>query len=153
MTPTLETPKAEQVIAIVENIFGTVLDMKVAVTERQSQLFKESHFVSCVTISGQWNGAAMIRCPTRLAQVIAAKMFDTDEGKVQIADCRDALGEITNITAGNFKSLLQEATQLSLPIVSEGIDLDVHIPGAKHYSLLFFKVAGHIFEVTIIACQ
>ena len=44
------------------------------------------------------------------------------EGDLTDADLRDALGELTNMAAGNLKTLLPGSDDISLPTVVEGSD-------------------------------
>jgi CheY-specific phosphatase CheX len=56
-------------------------------------------------------------------------MFDTPEASDD--ETRDALGEIANMTAGNVKALVESYCRLSLPMVAEGRELTISIPGSK----------------------
>ena len=56
-------------------------------------------------------------------------MFDTEAASDD--EIRDALGEVANMTAGNVKALVESYCRLSLPMVAEGSELAISIPGSK----------------------
>src|ERR1019366_6717354 len=74
-----------------------------------------------VSIDGAWNGAIMVRCPIALATTLTTAMFQADNAP-GFDDVRDALGELTNMVAGNVKALLPSPRNLSLPAVALGTD-------------------------------
>jgi hypothetical protein len=72
-----------------------------------------------VQITGAWLGTVLLECPEELAKKVARLMFGLDSEEPTREEVRDALAEITNITAGNFKSLVGGHCRLSMPQVSE----------------------------------
>jgi CheY-specific phosphatase CheX len=58
-----------------------------------------------LAISGARTGTVAVSCSPELARRVAAAMFGTS-GQVPDEDARDALREVANIVAGNFKSLV-----------------------------------------------
>src|SRR4029450_13502819 len=71
----------------------------------------------------------LVICPEVLAQRVAGVMFDTPDASED--EGSDALGEIAKMTAGNGKALLGGYCRLSLPMVAEGRELAISIPGSK----------------------
>jgi chemotaxis protein CheX len=71
----------------------------------------------------------LVSCPEALAQRVAGVMFDTEAASDD--EIRDALGEVANMTAGNVKALVESYCRLSLPMVAEGKELAISIPGSK----------------------
>ena len=72
-----------------------------------------------------------IRCPQEVAASIATKMLGGQGDKEQMCD---AMGEICNMCAGNFKgkiSNLADHCMLSVPTVVVGGDYDVYSSGAE----------------------
>ncbi len=92
---------------------------------RESSLAEETSMTGSIQISGTWKGAVHLQCTYRLARRAAALMFGLEEGKLNHDDVLDALGELTNMTAGNLKSLLPGESYMSLPTVVDGTDYDV----------------------------
>ncbi len=76
---------------------------------------------SRVYLTGAWRGCVELACPPALAVAFAAGMFHVPADAIGPAEVQDALGELTNMLAGNIKSLLPSPTFISLPgDVSDG---------------------------------
>ena len=79
-----------------------------------------------VGLAGTLCGVLSIRCDASSAAAIASRMLGEPVGSTSCTDqLRDALGEICNMIAGNFKARvegLQEKCMLSVPTVITGRD-------------------------------
>jgi CheY-specific phosphatase CheX len=104
-----------------------------------------------VTISGDWQGAVILQVPQRLAQRVAAIMFQLGDGLPTLEDMQDALGEITNMTGGNLKALMPGSCYLSLPAVVNGNDYRIRIPTAHVLSRVLFECDGQPAVVSLVA--
>jgi chemotaxis protein CheX len=83
---------------------------------------------SMVGLAGQLCGVLSVRCDDKAAALMASKMLGVDLDKAG-PEVSDALGEICNMVAGNFKnkvSGLGEGCMLSPPTVITGSDYDLH---------------------------
>src|SRR5262249_14231507 len=109
-----------------------------------------SFLTGCIQITGAWNGAVTVDCAGDLARSIAAIMFDVPLEETMPDQVNDALGEMTNIIGGNFKSFLPEPSQLSLPSVAEGTDYFFRIIGSRQLAQFNFSCQGLPFQVTIV---
>jgi CheY-specific phosphatase CheX len=89
------------------------------------------HLSASVQISGGWDGTVLVSCAEGLARKVAATMFDVEESTTTDDEIRDALGEVANMTAGNVKALVESYCRLSLPMVAEGRELAISIPGSR----------------------
>jgi chemotaxis protein CheX len=102
-----------------------------------------------VHVQGGWNGAVMLQCPRPLATALAAAMFrggdEPDEEEV-----RDALGELTNMVAGNVKALLPPPCSISLPTVALGSDYEVSVVGTLPDVAVTFTSGTHPLTVTLL---
>lgn len=81
-----------------------------------------------VGMAGQLCGVLSVRCTGRAAAMMASKMLGMDLDKVG-PEISDALGEVCNMIAGNFKnkvSGLSEGCMLSPPTVVTGSDYSLH---------------------------
>lgn len=106
-----------------------------------------------VQITGAWLGAVLLECSEELAKKVARAMFGLDSEEPTSEEVRDALAEITNVTAGNFKSLVCGHCHLSMPQVTHGV-LDPPIaPNNVVISRQAFACQGKCFVVTILAGQ
>ena len=74
-----------------------------------------------VVISGAWRGAVTLGCSSALARRAAAAMFGKLPADAEAGEIRDALGELTNMVGGNFKTLLRGDCRLSVPNVVDTV--------------------------------
>jgi chemotaxis protein CheX len=77
--------------------------------------------LASVTISGAWQGVLTLGCSTSVARSAAAAMFGKLPQDAAPDDIRDALGELTNMVGGNFKTLLKGDCRLSVPNIVDTI--------------------------------
>jgi|SRR5579863_7621766 len=83
---------------------------------------------SMVGLAGQLCGVLSIRCDRKSATLMASKMLGVNPENVG-PELSDALGEVCNMVAGNFKNKipgLSEGCMLSPPTVITGNDYDLH---------------------------
>ena len=114
---------------IVTDIWTSMLGFPVEARGEPAAVNGSRHLSASVQISGGWEGTVLVSCPDSLAQRVAGVMFDTPGASDD--EIRDALGEIANMTAGNVKALVESYCRLSLPMVAEGRELAISIPGSK----------------------
>jgi len=85
-------------------------------------------FTAMVGLAGQLCGVLSVRCDAKGASLMASKMLGVALDKVG-QDVPDALGEVCNMIAGNFKNKiagLAEGCMLSPPTVITGSDYSLH---------------------------
>ncbi len=83
---------------------------------------------SMVGLAGQLCGVITVRCQEKAAALMASKMLGLPVEKVG-QDFSDALGEVCNMVAGNFKNKiagLSDGCLLSPPSVITGSDYSLH---------------------------
>ena len=102
-----------------------------------------------VGIDGAWRGAVVVRCPFRLASVVTATMFDSGD-EPPFDDIRDAIGELTNMIAGNIKALLPQPSTISLPTVALGAQYEIGVTGARVVAEVAFSSASLPLVVTVM---
>ena len=107
--------------------------------------------VGRVQITGAWLGAVLLECSEELAKDVARIMFSLDSGEPTREETRDALAEIANITAGNFKSLVGGQCHLSMPQVTDYVQPAA--PKDVVISRQAFGCQGELFVVTILEGQ
>ena len=81
-----------------------------------------------VGLAGQLCGVLSVRCNQKAAALMTSKMLGVARDRVG-PEVADALGEICNMVAGNFKNKilgLAEGCMLSPPTVITGSDYDLH---------------------------
>lgn len=96
-----------------------------------------------VGLAGELCGILTVRCNSQSAARMAARMLGTDL-ETAGAEKWDAMGEICNLVAGNFKHNvpgLGEGCMLSPPMVISGAEYSLHamIEDELHTVLLFEK--------------
>jgi chemotaxis protein CheX len=84
-----------------------------------------------VTIGGDADAVVVLRCDQTLAREIAAAMFAMPAYELTDTDVIDALGEVTNVSGGAIKALIDGTCRLGLPIVTVGRDQQIDVPGAR----------------------
>jgi chemotaxis protein CheX len=87
---------------------------------------KDGEFTALVGLAGSLCGVLSIRCTNQAARIMAGKMLDMPPEEVD-SDSWDALGEIANMIAGNFKGKLSGVgnhCMLSVPTIIVGTDYE-----------------------------
>jgi len=106
--------------------------------------------VGKVQITGAWLGTVFLECPEKLAKMVTRIMFGLDSEEPTPEEVRDALAEMTNMTAGNFKSLVCGHCHLSALQVSEGVPDRVIVPKNPPVFRQAFICQGEPFIVTLL---
>jgi chemotaxis protein CheX len=95
-----------------------------------------------VGLAGQLCGVLTVRCTAKSAAHMASRMLGTDPDKAG-PEVWDALGEICNMVAGNFKnkiSGLGDGCMLSVPTVITGGNYSMISPVNEEYrTILLFE--------------
>jgi chemotaxis protein CheX len=87
-----------------------------------------SEFTAMVGLAGQLCGVLTLRCSAQSATLMASKMLGVDPKQAD-EHMWDALGEVCNMIAGNFKNKLTgmaDRCMLSVPTVITGADYSFH---------------------------
>lgn len=82
-----------------------------------------------VGLAGQLCGMLSFCCDNKAALLITSKMLGAELDKISNNEMSDALGEVSNMVAGNFKnkvSGLGDGCMLSPPTVITGSDYDTY---------------------------
>lgn len=137
-----------EIEGITQMIWETLFELPIR-RDDASALGVEPTVTGIVHIDGAWHGAVMLRCPVPLAVALAAAMFQGDT-EPSFDDVRDALGELTNMIAGNLKSLLPQPCVISLPAVARGTDYDIGVLGTAVVATVPFVCDGRPLIVTLV---
>jgi CheY-specific phosphatase CheX len=106
-----------------------------------------------INITGDWQGALALQVPVPLAERVASIMFSLDRRRPTAEDVLDALGEITNQTGGNVKSLMPGVCHLSLPAVVRGSDYTIHLRGTEVVTRVVLACEDSAFIVNLLAAR
>jgi len=133
-----------------ETIWKSILSLDAKPIEVDNEVSENNYALAgCIQITGAWNGTVTIDYPMSLAKQVASIMFDLQDEAVENDLIQDALGELTNMTGGNIKSLLPEPCFLSLPAVAVTKSA-MRIPGSEMVSKITFQCNGEHFQVTLL---
>jgi chemotaxis protein CheX len=110
-------------------VFEMMLGCQLTVPERPVDGFYDT--TSIVGLAGKLCGTMTVSCGAKSATLIASKMLAMEavDGSREVAD---ALGEVCNMVAGNFKNKipgLGDGCMLSVPIVITGKNYSTHSLG------------------------
>jgi chemotaxis protein CheX len=89
---------------------------------------EENDVASMVGLAGQMCGVMTIRCSTKAALLMASKMLGVDSEQSG-PEMWDAVGEVCNMVAGNFKNKIDgmgDGCMLSVPTVIMGTHYSLH---------------------------
>ena len=98
---------------------------------------------SRVPVQGSFHGSVSVSCSPRLARRLAARMFGVDEASVCDADMEDAVFELANVVAGNFKALMPRPIEIGLP------QADTQVPGESLCQRLAFACEGEPLVISV----
>jgi hypothetical protein len=75
-------------------------------------------------------------------------MFGKEPPEADQGEIRDALGELTNMVGGNFKTLLKGDCKLSVPSVTDAVALAQVDPAPEGH--LWFDYEGGVVLVNVV---
>ncbi len=140
----------EEILEITEATWNSMLGLDIRPNAAgPAPSAEEDILVGQVHISGAWEGHVQLYGTGALAQSAAAKIFAIAPDAVQAQDQIDAMYELTNIIAGNIKSLLPEPCHISLPQVERAAEWEGGVTGADRVSELSFECEAQPLLVTL----
>ena len=131
---------------IVRDIFLAMLAMEVEVDDGPMQQSGTPVVTASMHLGGGWNGAVLLQCGLPAACAFAAAMLGIEKPDAANDDVKDVMGELINMVAGNFKSLLEGGASLSMPTVVEGADYRFRILRGQETAHVGFRTpAGPLY--------
>jgi chemotaxis protein CheX len=110
-----------------KEVFQIMLQTELASLPNVEELTPAGDVTAMVGLAGALCGVMTIRCDSKTAEKMAGRMLGS-VGAVDPKDVPDAIAEICNMVAGNFKSKitqLAEHCMLSVPTVIRGDDYEM----------------------------
>ncbi len=148
-SPSTELPfTAGDVSMLVQEVGLAILDMSMVLIE-DPPADKERGAMSCVHVTGDWDGSVILEVSPQLSRRATAAMFDIPADEVSDDEMADALGELANIVGGSVKGLMTGSCRLSLPTVALGSDARMVVPGADLVHRIVFDVDGEHLQVAL----
>ena len=135
---------------VVREIFSTMLHIDARLLEEGTPEPSDHPVVACVHFAGPWKGALLLGCGPEQAAAFAAGLVGIEPPDEVNDDVRDAIGEITNMIAGNLKSMFPAGTQLSAHSVVEGKSFTLKVCGGNDSMQLGFDSDRGPFSVTLV---
>jgi chemotaxis protein CheX len=136
------------------DVFTTMLGMDIEpgpARVEQSAPAVSDGVLSLIGLAGAWAGAGTVCCSSRLACRICAQLLMTEATSVN-EEVLDAVGEVTNMIIGNFKTMAEERLGplgLSIPTVIFGRNFTSRSIGRDAWIVLPFRCDGEEFEVRV----
>lgn len=128
---------------LMQTVLSTMLELTPTMTGHDALPPKGTRtFSAVVHVTGAVDGAVVLHVTEPFARLAAARMFGIDPDAATLVDLQDAMGELTNVVGGNYKSFLPEPSRLSLPTVVEGTDYSFRIPGSAMTAQYGLDVQG-----------
>jgi CheY-specific phosphatase CheX len=141
----------QEIISLTQYIWGATLNLEaVPLPDASSATISGRTLDGVINITGAWAGALVLQVPEHVARRAASVMFEMAEAAATLEDMQDAVGELTNMTGGNVKALLEGHCHLSLPAVVEGRDYSIRVPGSEAVTRVTFDVDGEPFVVSLL---
>jgi len=132
-----------------QEVYSTMLSTELLSAAEPAEM--EANVTAMVGLAGQLCGVVAIRCDGRAATLMASKMLGIDPASAG-PDTWDAVGEVCNMVAGNFKnkvSGLAEGCMLSVPTVITGADYKTHTLANQEEIHCDFLFEGCPIEITL----
>ena len=129
-TPLLDLSARE----VFDIMLGTRLQPFESSADESTALANDGEFTALVGLAGSLCGVLSIRCSEQAARIMASKMLGMPPEEVD-NDSWDALGEIANMIAGNFKGKLSGVgnhCMLSVPTIIVGSDYETRSLAASN---------------------
>ena len=104
-----------QLDVFVQDLATTALGF--ALNASDDQRIEDAAVTARLELSGEWSGALEIRCDSVMAAEVAAALFCAAVDELGESEINDAVGELTNILAGNIAPLLSNDCRLNLPVI------------------------------------
>jgi chemotaxis protein CheX len=137
------------IVQVVESVCSTMLELEVVPGTTRVPTPGARTLVGCVQIAGAWSGAVLVSCDPGFARLAARIIFEM-AGEPSAEEERDALGELSNVIAGNLKTLLPAPSHLALPTVADGIDGVLDVLGSRRVENVELLAGGHRVTVTMV---
>ncbi|MBZ5659231.1 MAG: chemotaxis protein CheX [Acidobacteriia bacterium] len=111
----------------VKEVFQIMLQAELTTIAKTAEEVSAGDTTAMVGLAGSLCGVMSIRCSSQTAESVAGRMLGS-VGAVNPSEVPDALAEICNMVAGNFKSKitrLADNCMLSVPTVIRGEDYEM----------------------------
>ncbi len=135
-------------------LFDLMLSMKLETCEAEDETeYKGDRIVGSVNFAGEVVGVLSVIAEKNFARIITGKMIDRPLEEIQDEEeVKDAMGEISNIVAGNLKSGFVDSNlfcEISLPSITAGNDFKIEVLNMARYERFSFQFYEHQLFVEV----
>lgn len=147
----------KSIVEAVRNVTQTMLQRDVTLVGQAREPAANTVFeiIDTVGFTGEANGSVHLCMSEKFAYHIIGLMLGMSHGEIIAGGpdvIKDAIGEITNMTAGGFKNKLCDLgfpCMLTLPVIMRGANLTVTQAKATVCHLYHFSCDGHTLVADI----
>lgn len=145
---------AQNIDEIVRTVWTQVLALPCTREEhgspQPSSTTSERVLTGVVQIHGEWDGVILLQCRETLARRATNAMLGLNPNEIDMSDMRETMAELANITGGNFKARLKSTCSLGLPMVVDGDDFRIRMPGRARALQCAFSCDDEAFTVMVM---
>lgn len=105
---------------VLYRIWTEMLGLKIGPASPNQTRIETPPLVAVVEVGGTWTGSLVVFCPPALARRAGAVLLGKEPAEVSDEEARDAVGELTNVAAGNLVSVLPGRFERARPRVLDG---------------------------------
>jgi len=144
-------PTEDQLLDVANLVWGTMLHLEVSPAAPGTSDAGE-RVTGCVHLVGpEWKGAVLIGLSTHLAERATRLLLAfEDHESVESEDVQDAVGELTNMLAGNLNRILGVPCRLSPPLVTGGSNYVVALPNTEVLRRAELMCCGEPMSLTVL---
>ena len=147
----------ESIVKALQNVCRDMIRHEVTLVRRlvDPKDEEEYHMMSNVGFAGRINGNVILCLSEEFALFATGTVLGMSRGEIEVHGpevVKDAIGEITNVTAGGFKNRLCDLgypCKLSLPYIIRGRRFKVSAISDATRSIFEFNCAGHLLLADI----
>jgi chemotaxis protein CheX len=137
-------------------VLTTMLNFDVEFGEPGEPFFNgESNIAGAVGLTGSYNGIIYLYSSAQFARTITCSLLSMTDSEIEGDDMvNDAVGELTNMVAGNIKSKLDNCNSpctMTIPSVVRGADFQIEaVSGVQKHSVNCHCKGGRILVEAMI---
>ncbi|MDK3161839.1 chemotaxis protein CheX [Kamptonema cortianum] len=137
----------------IASVFASMMQLETAVKSKSDFNPPDPEITANVSFTGEINGVVCLTFQEDYAKILTSRMIGLEIDEIAgHEEINDAVGEIANMVAGNFKSKLSSASTpaiLSIPSICRGKNIKIE---SIHDAIKFefaFAQGDHVFLVDI----
>jgi flagellar motor switch protein FliN len=135
-------------------LFDTMLGMEVELSDREPfATYEDFRIMGQISFAGNIKGSIALQVPKTFGRMMTAAVLGSDyESVTEMESVQDAIGELTNILAGNLKAAFCDSgltCQISPPSITVGLDFQIEILNMDRYERFAFRMNDHDILVEV----